>query len=451
MENRRGVDLTQGDILKKLLVVALPIMGTQLMQMAYNLVDMFFLGRVGADAVAASGTAGMYMWLAAGPMLVGRMGAEIGVAQFFGRGNMEEAKDFARCAVRIALALGLALGAFLALLNRPLIGFFGIQEQNVAQDAQRYLITVSIGVPFTYVTAAIVGAFNASGNSRLPFIVNSAGLVMNMVLDPVFIFALGQGVTGAAVATVLSQCAVTAMMLFAFKRTRGRPFEQIRLSGRVYMRHVKMMLRWSVPVALESVFFTSMSIITSSFVSAYGAGALAVTKVGSQIESLSWLVGGGYGSAVTAFVGQNYGASQRARIDRCVRISMGVMTVWGLIITAILCFAGGALFLLFLPDASLLTMAVDYLRIMAVCQVIMCLEGVATGTFRGCGQTHQPAVASVASNVLRVGFAWWLGQTPLGVNGVFWGITLSTIVRGVWILAWYYRVRDKIEPQAQGQ
>lgn len=443
-EAKRKYDLTSGDILKKLLLVALPIMGTQLMQMAYNLVDMFFLGRVGSDAVAASGTAGMFMWLSAGLMMVGRMGAEIGVAQCIGRGDLADAERYARNALYLSAGLGLVFGGMLLAFNGPLVGFFAIQEQNVVRDAERYLAIVGVAVPFTYASAAAVGAFNGSGNSRTPFWINGAGLALNIVLDPLFIFGLKQGVIGAAVATAVSQGMVTLAMLLALKRQKARPFERFRLLAAPSLRHMRTILSWSVPVALESMLFTLLSMVTSRLVAAYGAGAIAMTRVGSQIESLSWLVGGGYGSAVTAFVGQNYGARRMERVDRCVRLSMGVMALWGLAVTALLVFAGGALFQVFLPQPELLGMGVNYLRIMAVGQIAMCLEGVAAGAFRGSGQTTQPAAASIASNVLRVVLAYALSLTQLGMEGIFWGVTLSTILRGVWICLWYARVRRRL-------
>jgi len=105
-------DLTQDPILKKILLVALPIMGTQLMQMTYNLTDMFWLGRMenSVTAVAASGLAGMFMWLGMSLLMIGRMGSEIGTSQNLGRGEIETARGYAQDAARMALVLGALYG-----------------------------------------------------------------------------------------------------------------------------------------------------------------------------------------------------------------------------------------------------------------------------------------------------------------------------------------------------
>lgn len=441
---KQNYDLTSGGILKKLLLVALPIMGTQLMQMAYNLVDIFFLGRIGSDAVAASSTAGTYMWLVSGAMLIGRMGAEIGVSQSIGRGEEGQAQTYCRTALQIGVSLGAVLGLVMICFGRQLVSFFAIQEENVVRDAVAYLGIVGVGVPFTYITAAIVGTFNGSGNSRTPFLINGGGLALNIILDPLMIFGFRMGVVGAAVATATAQILVALSLLWALKRSKNRPFQAFHLRGGFSREHAKRVFRWALPVCAESMFFTLCSMTTSRFLAGYGAGALAMTKVGVQVESLSWLVGGGYGSAVTAFVGQNYGAGQQKRIDRCVNMSLIVMGIWGLCVTGMLMFFGGNICLLFLPERELLPIAQSYMFIIGLCQVPTCLEGVGTGALRGCGKTMSPATASVLSNMLRVVFAWIL-KGFLGLEGIYWGIHIATVVRGLWICLNYFLYRRSLK------
>lgn len=437
-------DLTTGNILSKLLLVAMPIMGTQFLQMTYNLVDMFYLGRVGSDAVAASSTAGTYMWLASGLMLLGRMGAEIGVSQALGRRDEEDAQRYARGALAIATVLGIAFALVMVLFRGPLTGFFKL-EAGVARNAERYLAIVGVAVPFTYVSAVINGIFTASGNSRVPFLANAAGLALNLLLDPLLIFGLKMNVVGAAVATASAQMFVTLILALALFRSKGRPFETFAVFRRLSAAHVRRMVSWSLPISLESLCFTLLSMLTTRIVSAYGTGALATVQVGNQIESLSWLVAGGYGSAVTAFVGQNYGARQQHRIDQCVRMSMSVMVVWGMIVSLVLFFFGGALFMVFLPERELLPLGIQYLRILSVCEIAVCIENVGSAAFRGSGQTRQSAIASISSNCLRVVLAYVLSKTPMGIYGVFVAVTFATIVRGGSIVLWYYKTRRRFD------
>lgn len=222
--NVNRYDLTQGNIINKLLLVALPIIGTQFIQMSYNLTDMFLLGRVGSDAVAASGTAGMYLWLSNGLLMIGRMGAEIGVSQNLGRRDLRAARKYAQNSMFLALILGLFLMVVYMAFSKSLIGFFNIREIHVAHDARIYLMITAMAIPATFLSGVVAGTFNASGNSRVPLLINACGLGLNIILDPVFIFALGLGVKGAAIATLIAQVVVCLLSLLALIKRKDRPF-----------------------------------------------------------------------------------------------------------------------------------------------------------------------------------------------------------------------------------
>lgn len=440
-------DLTQGRILKKILSVALPIMGTQLMQMTYNLTDMFWLGRLenSVTAVAASGLAGMFMWLGMSLLMIGRMGSEIGTSQNLGRGDANTARGYAQDSARMALVLGVLYGATLIIFAGPLVSLLRVKEPGVFESACAYLRIVGIGVGFTYVSAAITGSFNGAGNSRLTFWANAVGLVVNMVLDPLMILGLGWGVRGAAIATVIAQGVVLALFVYFAKRHPRRPFEEFRVFGPVDGQRLRQILSWSLPVAFESAAFTALAMVVTGMVSAwYGETAVAVQRVGSQIESLSWLVGGGFASAVTAFIGQNYGARRWARIRRGYRISLAALLGWEVLVTTLMVFGGRFLFSLFLREPpTILDMGATYLRILATSQVFMGLEGACTGVFRGMGQTLPPSICSISSNLLRPLFCWFFAGL-FGLNGLWMGIAVSAAFRGTFMLTWYTRYEKRI-------
>jgi Na+-driven multidrug efflux pump len=201
--------------------------------------------------------------------------------------------------------------------------------------------------------------------------------------------------------------------------------------------------------------FTLLAMVTTRQVaSAFGGDALAVQRVGSQVESLSWLIGGGFGSAVTAFVGQNYGAGKWSRIHRGFRISLASMAVWGAAVTALLFFGGRLLYVVFVPEANIQIMGADYLRILACTQIFSCFEGVTGGAFRGVGKSVPPAVVSIVNNVIRVPLAYALASVPsLGLNGIWWAITITASLRGVLSLAWYVlfaRGQPKVDVEIGG-
>jgi putative MATE family efflux protein len=228
-------DLTTGKILNKLLLIAVPIMGTSFMQMAYNLINMFWLGNIGSGAVAAAGTAGMFMWVSMSLMILSRTGIDIGVSQNFGKGRIDTAKRFAQTAFTFSIILGILYMMLMLLFRVPLIGFFKIPDEAVNRAAQTYLMIVSLGTPFAFTSAVMTSTFNASGNSRLPFVVNVIGIGLNMILDPLLIFIFKMGINGAGIATVISQLTVCCTLLVLITKGKHRPFQSFKLFG---LRHI---------------------------------------------------------------------------------------------------------------------------------------------------------------------------------------------------------------------
>lgn len=432
-------DLTHGGILKKLLLVAVPIMATQLMQMVYNLTDMFWLGRLpnSVAAVAASGLGGMFLWFGVALMMVGRIGAEIGTSQNLGRGDLDTARGYAQDSSRIALILGVMYGSVLIAFAEPLIALLQVKDPDVFGYASEYLRITGLGIPLTYLSATITGAFNGAGNSGLSFRANAVGLLVNMVLDPLLIFGLGWGIQGAAIATVMAQGIVLLLFIWFAKRHPQRPFPNFHILGFFNWDRIRRILRWSLPVSLESGAFTVLAMVVTAMVSAwYGETAVAVQRVGSQIESLSWLIGGGFSSATTAFVGQNFGAQKGERIHRGFRISLAALLSWEVIVMVLMIFSGRFFFSLFLREPEILDMGATYLRILATCQLFMALEGASAGVFRGIGQTLPPSLCSISSNLLRP-FMCWLFAQWFGLNGIWMGIAVSAALRGLSMFTWY--------------
>ena len=440
-------DLTRGGIVKTILTLALPIAGSQLLQMLYNFTDMFWLGRLSGEAVAASGTAGLFLWLSVGLMLVGKVGTEIGVSQSRGRGDEALALRFARSGLYISAILGLAYAAFMGLLRGPLVALFRYRESSVAAEMASYMGLMAIGIPFQFVGAAVGGIFGASGNTRTPFFFNLIGLGMNLIIDPLLIFNCGLGIEGAAVASIASEVTVAAQLCIALKRSKRRPFEAFAVFPRPRsLRALRDELRgvagkfakWTIPIFLESTLFCLLTMVTSGFEVSVGAYAVTVSRVGTQVESLSWLVGGGFGSALTIFVGQNYGAGRYDRIAGGVKRSAFIMAGWGLAVTAVLALGGEAIYRFFLPeDAELWGLGVRYMRILAISQIPMNLESVFGNAFKGQGRTIPPSVSSISSNVVRVPLAYILSRTSLGLTGIWLAVTITAAMRGIWIGAWY--------------
>ena len=221
---QKKIDLVNGPVLSSLTRLAVPIMATSLIQMAYNMTDMIWIGRIGSSAVASVGAAGMYMWLSNGLAAVAKMGGQVNVGHALGASNSEEAAEYASNALQLTLALGIIYGLVCIFGAKPLIHFFHLNQAQVIRDAIYYLEITCGLVLFSFLNQTFTGLFTAIGNSRPVFLATTTGLVVNIILDPVLIFGIGPfpvlRVTGAAIATVTAQMIVTVMFLiFAMKDT----------------------------------------------------------------------------------------------------------------------------------------------------------------------------------------------------------------------------------------
>jgi len=324
-----------------------------------------------------------------------------------------------------------------------LIGFFKFREEEIAATAAEYLSITGLSMPIYFISAVVTGTYNASGNSRTPFLLNGLGLLLNIILDPVFIYFLGMGVKGAAIATVIAQTVAGAFFLLALFFFKDRPFERYFLFFKIEIQKIKRLLKWALPIGLESILFCFLSMVTTRVEISFGAEAVAVSRVGSQLEALSWLIGGGFSSALVAFVGQNFGAGKQDRIRHGVKVSFLAMTVWGCLVTLFLVTLGPLVFAVFLPIPELVPLGRSYLLILAFCQIPMNLEGVGSGAFKGTGRTIPPSLVSIISNSVKPILAWILSGTSLGIYGVWMGVSITSIIRGVWICTWYILTERK--------
>lgn len=437
---KKRIDLLEGPIVSTLARLAFPVMGTSLIQMGYNLVDMIWIGRLGSNAVAAVGAAGMFMWLANGLTTIPRIGGQVNIGQSLGAGQEEAAAEYARGALRMGAFLGILYGLISILFHRELIDFFRLNSQQVIWDARIYLIITCGLIVFSFLDQVLGGILAAMGNTVTTFRVTTIGLVLNLLLDPLLIFGAGPvpkfGVAGAAFATVFSQIIVFLLYL---KNVWQGPviFKNLQLFRRTKRERIKDILVIGFPPAIQDALFSAISMVIARLIAGWGDAAVAVQKVGSQIESISWMMAGGFSTAVNAFVAQNYGADRPERIKKGVQAATGIMAAWGIFTSFLLLTFPDFFFKIFITEKEVIPMGVDYLRIIGISELFMCLEGAATGAFQGMGKTVPPSVTGVLFNTLRIPTAMLLSSTILELNGVWWSLTLSCVLKGTVLPIWF--------------
>ncbi len=435
----KQIDLTNGNIVEKLVKLALPIMGTAFIQIAYSLIDMIWVGKIGSKSVAAVGTAGFYPWLAMAFIMISKIGGEIKVAQSVGEKNEKDTKYYIKSAIEINMILSFLYSVVLILFKEPLIGFFKLGDTEVINMSQQYLVIVGLGMMFYFINPVFTSIFVGLGNSKSPFKINTIGLVTNIILDPVLIFGIGpfpeMGVVGAALATITSHIVVSLCFIYLILKDKAEHFK-IKLFREIEFDYYKTLFILGMPVALQNGLFTVFSMIMGVIVASFGPVAIAVQKVGSQIESISWNSCDGFASALSSFVGQNYGAQKIDRINKSAKYALIGVIIWGSITTVILVFLGEPIFRLFINEPEAIIKGTDYLKILGYSQLFMCLEITVAGIFKGLGRTYIPSIIIAVLTGLRIPLAIFLSRPDiLGLNGIWWSITLSSVIKGILLVS----------------
>lgn len=444
----RELKLTEGKIIGTLTRLALPIMGTSFIQMAYNLTDVMWLGRLSTDSVAAVGTAGFFLWLAASLVMISQVGIGVSVAQSYGRSDKKEARRYITSGFQLNIAIALTYGAVLYLFREQIIGFFNIREASVSDMAVSYLSIISTGMIFFFMNPVFSTTLNSSGNSVTPFKTNTIGLIINMVLDPLLIFGIGPfprlEVNGAAIATVTAQIVVTMIFLY-IGYMKGTLYSHARIIEKPDLKRISRIAELGIPPFVQMGTHAVVSIIITRLVAGFGSIPIAVQSIGSQIESISWMTSEGFASAISAFVGQNYGAGKVDRIREGYQKGIRILGGFGIVASLMLIFAAEPLFSLFTPeDPEAIREGVKYLRILGLSQFFMSIEIGTAGAFNGLGKTLPPTVVGMTLNASRIPLAVIMSSTALGLLGIWWAISISSIIKGIILYSWFTFVLKNI-------
>jgi putative MATE family efflux protein len=447
MKLQNGVrNLTEGKIFGQLTRLAAPIMATGFIQMAYTLVDMAWLGRLGSREMAAVGAMGIVLWMSSSMALLTKVGAEITIAQSVGGKQLDKARVYASHSVTVSLIMGLFFSAGLIVFAYPVIDLFKL-ETDVAEIAHEYLQIVCIALPSFFLVFTFSGIYNGVGQTSTPFYFLSTGLVCNMLLDPLMIFGVNgagaMGTKGAAIATVFSEILVMVLFVRKMKQKNG-VLERFPYFVKLRRSYTLVIFKLGAPVAAMNCLFAGINFYMARIASVYGGylGVMSLTT-GSQIEGITWNTSQGFSTALGTFVAQNYAAGKIDRTRKAYKYTLMLLCSLGIAVTLAFWFLGTEIFGLFTSETDAQEAGGVYLRIIAYCQLFMTLEITTMGIWNGYGRTLPPAIVSVAFNLARIPLA--LLMAPVcGINGVWIAITVSAVLKGIISPAWFHLKEHKI-------
>ncbi|MGL4383237.1 MAG: MATE family efflux transporter, partial [Bacilli bacterium] len=299
-----------------------------------------------------------------------------------------------------------------------------------AQEAMTYLIYVAPGVFFILLTQVYSSIYNGLANTKIVLAFITVGLILNMVLDPLFILTFNQGVQGAAIATSISG-AVPCILFTIYTKKYTTLFNDFKSS--LSLKHAKTIFKLSFIPAIQNITFTLVMFAITRIITGFGANALAAQRIGNQVESMGWMIGLAISSATSIFVSQNYGAKEYQRVITGYKTIVLLFVFYGIFITYLFVFQAKPIFSLFLNDEQSLQIGVAYLQIVGAFQLLQLFEMITNGFFNGIGKTLIPGIVSFVGNFIRIPLALLL-TTYYGLDGVWYALGISMVFKGSMML-----------------
>lgn len=440
MSNPTGQpDLTTGPIFRHLVRLSIPLVLSMLMQTLYNLVDLYFVGRLGSDAVAAVSIAGNAFFIILGLSVVVGTGATTLISQAWGRKEPGQADRIFGQSLYLALLIGAGAGITGFFGAERFIEFFGGQGDSLRYGA-RYFRIFAVSFTSLIVLFTIGSAFRGAGNTKTPMLIMAQSTLLNLVLDPILIFGLlgfpRLGVAGAAWASLAAQ--VYALGVYAWLIVKGR--SPVRPRGFRFDRSLAWKsLAIGLPSGISYYFLAFNLMITYRVVTEYGTEALASLGVGFRILQAGYLPIVAITSAAAILIGQNYGAGLIHRVRRTFKTGWLAAVVGMVGISAVQLIFTRDLLGFFGRDPALLDFGTTYLTIYALANPVVGSIMACTSTFQGLGKTYPNLIGAFTDNALFALAVLTLpGLMGWGFAAIWWmkfgTAVVELVVIGGWLL-----------------
>ncbi|MBQ6347447.1 MAG: MATE family efflux transporter [Clostridia bacterium] len=403
--------MLNGPVLPRLLSFALPLMLSSMLQLTFNAADVIVVGRFEGDAaLAAVGAPGSLINLLVNLFLGLSVGANVVVAQCCGAGDYRQTGEAVHTAVALSLVGGVLVGVFGFLLAGPLLGLMGTPAE-VLPLATSYMRIYFLGMPANMLYNFGAAILRAIGDTRRPLAYLTLAGVVNVVLNLLFVIAFHMGVSGVALATIISQLISATLVTLCLIRTDGAIHLDVRRI-RLHPDKVWRIARVGLPAGLQGMVFSLSNVLIQSTVNSFGKSAVAGNTTASNLEGYIYVAMNSIHQGAITFTGQNVGARKYDRIPKVCAASLVAVTGIGLALGGFLMLAKGWLFRIYTNDDAVIAAAGLRSGIIAPTYFLCGMMEVMVGLLRGMGSSVTPMVVSIlGACVLRI--VWILTIYPL--------------------------------------
>ena len=435
--------LTEGSPAKLILFFTLPLIGGNIFQQLYSFVDTLIVGRfLGVEALAAVGCTGCIMFLTVGFIIGLSSGLSIFTGQRFGAKDYEGVHHSAATCLVLGLVVGIILAVFGYIFSRDVLIFMDTPPE-ILEGAVDFISIVCAGIPITVVFMLEANLIRALGDSRAPTYILATALIINIIVEPLFLLVFEWGIPGAAYGILVSQfIGGVIVVTYIWKRV---PHLIIRRRDWQYLNwdFMKKHLVIALPMAFQTSIIAVGTIIVQMALNRLGPVAVAAFAAAQKVEMIALMPMMSFGIAMAAYTAQNYGAGKFARIKKGVNQCILMSGAFSILVGIFIVIFGPNFMELFVgaEEIDVIELGQVYLVTTSACYIVLALLFIYRNTLQGLGQSFVPTFAGIMELVMRAIVGLYFVDT-LG----FWGATIAS--PAAWFgsciplaVAYYYTLR----------
>ncbi len=390
----RTMDMTQGRLLTQVLVFALPIMLSGILQLLFNAADTIVVGRfAGNEALAAVGSVGSLNNMIISLFIGLSVGANVLVARYTGSRNDRAVSDTVHTSVLLSLVGGVLLMIIGVALARPLLELMGSPE-DVIGLAVLYVRIIFLGMPVQMLYNFCAAILRAVGDTQRPLYYLTIAGVVNVLLNLVFVILFHLSVAGVALATIISQ-AISALLVTRALLNMEGPTRLFLNRLRIHPGKLREIIRIGLPAGIQSSVFSLSNVVIQSSVNSFGSIVIAGNAASSNVGNFVYQAMNTFQQAITCFAGQNIGARKPRRIVSAMKVCMFWAVSFGLVLGMLSCVFGTQLLSLFSADPAVIAAGMERQIIVCAPYFLCGMMDVMTGALRGIGYSLLPMIVSI--------------------------------------------------------
>ncbi len=448
MQNKKNetvrMDMLSGNLLRKIIVFALPLIASGILQQSFNAIDVAVVGRFSSSqALAAVGSNGVIISIMINLFIGISIGANVVIANYIGRNNEKGIRKSIGTVAAIALISGLLLMVMGITLARPILEWMNTPD-DVIDLATLYLRIFFLGMPFMMIYNFGAAVMRSMGDTRRPFYSLVVSGIVNTLLNLLLVIRFGMSVEGVAIATVVANIINASFIIYWLTR-EDDPYKLNIRKIRLSMPELKKMLQIGVPAGLQGMVFSTANIFIQSAINQYGSDAIAGSAAALNYEVYCYFIVSAFCQAAVAFISQNYGAGKYDRCRQAFRICMWLSVITCGFANVMITWQDSFFIGIFSSSPEVLHFASIRLHYVLLLQFIASSYEISGSAMRGLGYSMTPTILTIFGTcVLRLLWVYTVNERLHDFKILLCIYPISWIVTGSAVYIAYRIVQRKV-------